>query len=204
MDNFYELKSSMLMGSKVIVKNICEKSKELNVHNEKLLIEQDKLKRVNIFAHRQRMAHFPKIEVTRTAGYLFLKVMFDYSLPQNSMIFVNLTSGNQCQFSSKLIHDKETMVEMPLVPEILENTVDITLDLLTFGEENQPWCIIRNCIKKSTSRDRANIRKLLSNKKNFLRAKLNALRSIIQDGKSIDMKKVNNIRKSIRKDIVDL
>ncbi|KAK0161507.1 hypothetical protein PV327_009969 [Microctonus hyperodae] len=204
MDNFYELKSSMLMGSEVIVKNICEKSKELNVYNEKLLIEQDKLKRVNIFAHRQRMPHLPKIKVTRTAGYLFLKVIFDYSLPQNSMIFVNLTSGNQCQFTSKLIDDKETTVEMQLLPEILENTVDLTLDLLTFGEENQPWCIIRNCIKKPTLRDRTNIRKSLNDKRNFLLAKLNVLRSIMEDDKNIDMKKVKNIKKSIRKDIVDL
>ncbi|XP_034937630.1 uncharacterized protein [Chelonus insularis] len=203
-EDFYEIKTEMLTGSELIVENICESAKELDKLNQKLLLEKEKLHRINIFTHKQKIPCVPKINVDRSGHFIFLKVCFENHLPPGSYITINVICNKQTTFSSKLVEDNETTLEVLLKPELLDSSIDVNFDLVTFAEEEKPWCILNDCLKDPSLKEKHKVKDFLNSKMNFLNSKLNILRNLVQQDNQIDEKKILNIKKSLRREIPDI
>ncbi|XP_044003124.1 uncharacterized protein LOC122848827, partial [Aphidius gifuensis] len=190
--NYCKLDQGMLKCAGVIMDTICERVKELNNINEKLLIHKDVLNRVNIYSHKKNICHIPTIQINKTAGNLYLCVKFNTQLPKNSKIFVNIMSQGQNIFSSKTVKGSITVLELPIKDEMIDSDLNVSFDLVTLYNEEKPWCIVKNCIQElQKSNDKTN------DKKKFLNAKYDTLKKLIDDDK-IDMKKIINIKNSLR------
>ncbi|XP_053593946.1 uncharacterized protein LOC128667555 [Microplitis demolitor] len=200
-DEFFELRASMCSGTTVIVDNICDLSKQLKDHNDKLLIEQDKLKRINIYAHKSKLVGVKKIWVERTSCCIFLKAFFECALPKDCWIFVAVDCKGQEFFSMQIIEDGEVGAEIPLPVDYFDATADITVDLVTLVEENEPWFIVKDCVKKTSAKEKEKIKGLLEKKKNFLNTKLGILRSFRDEDKNLN--KICGVKKSLRREIKD-
>ncbi|XP_057339510.1 uncharacterized protein LOC130677006 [Microplitis mediator] len=200
-DEFFELRASMCSGTTVIVDNICDLSKQLKEHNDKLLIEQDKLKRINIYAHKSKLVGVKKIWVERTSCCIFLKACFECALPRDCWIHVAVDCKGQEFFSMQIIEDGEVGAEIPLPVDYFDATADITVDLVTLVEENDPWFIVKNCVKKTSAKEKENIKGLMEKKKNFLNTKLGTLRSFRDEDKNFN--KICGVKKSLRREIKD-
>ncbi|CAD6244831.1 GSCOCG00013494001-RA-CDS [Cotesia congregata] len=200
-DEFFELRSSMCSGTSVIVDNICDLSKELKVKNEKLLIEQDKLKRINIYAHKSKLLGIKKIWVERTSSFIFLKATFEGTLPRDCWIRVGVSCKEQEFFTMQLVEDGKIVAELPLPLDFFDSTAEVCLDLVTLVEEDQPWFVVKDCEKKATAKEKETLRSLMEKKRNLLNTKLGVLRT--GDGDEDRFKKICYVKKSLRREIPD-
>ncbi|KAH0555085.1 hypothetical protein KQX54_015131 [Cotesia glomerata] len=200
-DEFFELRSSMCSGTSVIVDNICDLSKELKVKNEKLLIEQDKLKRINIYAHKSKLLGIKKIWVERTSSFIFLKASFEGTLPRDCWIRVGVSCKEQEFFTMQKVEDGKIAAELPLPLEFFDSTAEICLDLVTLVEEDKPWFVVKDCEKKASAKEKETLRSLMEKKRNFLNTKLGVLRT--GDGDEDRFKKICYVKKSLRREIPD-
>lgn len=197
-----ELQEGMLNGTEIIVEQIYDKAKQLKRLNEHLLIMRNKLERINIFAHQTKIRELPKFEVHRVGGLVFFKANFGDTMPKNTWIYINLMCKSQTIFSSKIVQDPQTIIEIQVDPELIDSTLNISVDLITFIEEDKPWGIIQNCTKTIKRYGNESHEKMMK-KRDFIHSKLNTLRKMVEDN-NIDMNKLISIKKSIRRDIPDV
>lgn len=204
-EEFFELRSSMCSGTSVIVDNICDLSKELKSRNEKLLIEQDKLKRINIYAHKSKLLGIKKIWVERTSSFIFLKATFDGTLPRDCWIRVGVSCKGQEFFTMQVVEDGRIAAELPLPVDFFDSTAEVSLDLVTLIEEDKPWFVVKDCEKKATAKEKENLRGLMEKKKNFLNTKLGVVRTAGADDDNDEdrFKKICYVKKSLRREIPD-
>ncbi|KAK2575787.1 hypothetical protein KPH14_007172 [Odynerus spinipes] len=201
-DDFTNLSSNMLKGSDMIVERICERAKELQVWNEKLLAEEDKLYRINLYACKKKVRMCPKMTVNRIAKQLFLSINFQENLPKNIYIACSLAYSNKRIFSIKEVAATEITIDLPVPTEKLCNSLKLNMDLITMINKGQPWFLIRDFIidpiveKKKKDQSK-------KNKTSFINAKINQIRSLMVSS-NLDMKKLSEIKKSIRKEICDI
>ncbi|XP_012283036.1 uncharacterized protein LOC105701158 [Orussus abietinus] len=198
-DDFIELKYEMLEYSDLIVDKICQAAKELKSLNAILQAEQDKLKRINIFAYKHQKRYIPKMQVHRIANQTFLTVKFIDVLPENSQVVVAIKYDFYTRFTIQKVEESEVSVEMPVSDSDLSNSIKIKIDLITFVSDCSPWCLIKDFIKDPLP-DNKDKQHLPGNKKRFVSRKLAVLRNLMRD-KSLDMKKLSEIKRSIRKEI---
>ncbi|XP_074114599.1 uncharacterized protein LOC141537488 [Cotesia typhae] len=209
-EEFFELRSSMCSGTLVIVDNICDLSKELKVRNEKLLIEQDKLKRINIYAHKSKLLGIKKIWVERTSSFIFLKATFDGTLPRDCWIRVGVSCKGQEFFTMQIVEEGRIAAELPLPVYFFDSTAEVSLDLVTLVEEDKPWFVVKDCEKKATAKEKETLRGLMEKKKNFLNTKLGVVRTAgakydddDDDDDDDRFKKICYVKKSLRREIPD-
>ncbi|KAG7200490.1 hypothetical protein KM043_001056 [Ampulex compressa] len=198
---FINLRSEMLRGTESIVNEIYEKSKMLKILNERLLQEQDKLKRINLYAHEQLIRASPKMSIQRISGQQFLSIDFAQELPKNSTVVVSLDLGWWRRFYSKRVTSSDTVIEMRVSEGHVFNGVQIAMDMVMLTCEGAPWCLIRNAIN-DTPRDKGRKRRTKKDMTNFINAKIASLKNLISEG-AISMEKLAEIKRSVRKALQD-
>ena len=198
-EEFFDLKPEMLKGTERIVDRICEKTKELQWWNEEVLKEQEKSKRISIYAHRAAIVYLPKVQVQRIAGQVFLRVTFKDVLPLNCYVVVLLKCSGETRYCMKLVKDSDTFVDVPVEKNVMNFSLKLSIDLVTMADKGEPWCLIRNYVKEPIPLHR--IGKHID-KKNFFKAKLTALRNLASEDNRhmLNMIKLSSIKKSIRKE----
>ncbi|XP_043266271.1 uncharacterized protein LOC122405521 [Colletes gigas] len=193
-DTLINLHSDMLKGTNLIMDKIYKGTQELHRLNQVLITEEDKLRRISLYAHGHRVQFCPKLLIHRIANRSFLSANFDDVLPKNSWIVLNLKSECQNIYCIKKVVEQETTVDMYIPEGDTVNFLQVTMDLIAFKEEAYPWCLIKNYIapKKNTKR------KTRSAKTDFVNSKIEMIESMIKE-RNIDMKKLSEIKKSVRR-----
>ncbi|XP_076240029.1 uncharacterized protein LOC143182734 [Calliopsis andreniformis] len=196
-DTFINLHPDMLKGTKVIMDKIYKGSQELHALNETLITKEDKLRRINLYAHKHKVRIHPKISINKIVNKLFLSARFPDALPKNSWVIVNVRLDYQNLFSMNKIVDQEVVVDIQIPEHKAISFLQCAIDLVTLKEEGHSWCLIRNyVISPFTERNRK--KKTRSNKIDFINSKIAMLRNLIKEG-NIDMKKLSEIKESVRK-----
>ncbi|XP_047345236.1 uncharacterized protein LOC124947301 isoform X1 [Vespa velutina] len=203
-DDFINLHKDMLKGTDLIVEQIYERAKELELWNKILLAEEDKLYRINLYACRKKIQMYPKMTVYRIAKQLFLNIDFQENLPKNVYIVCFLVSNNETTFSIKEIVNNETSIDLPIVTKKLFNSLQIRMDLVTIINIEQPWFLIRDFVTDPVIENKKKLKEkqIKRDKTNFINAKINLIRNLMLT-KNLTMKKLSETKKKIRKEICD-
>ncbi|XP_063987020.1 uncharacterized protein LOC135167603 [Diachasmimorpha longicaudata] len=193
---FNTLKEEMVRNANIIVDKICERAKQLELVNKELTLAQRRLERTSIYSHKEKPQYSPAINIFKVGGRTYLKLKLE-GLPLDSQVFVNVAIDGEKEFASKIVRHRVTILEIPLEVEGKLREVykfDVRIDLVAAHHETQLWCIFNNYGSADGSC------RIATNGKQFLNAKLNTLRSLI-DKKGIDYVKLRSIKTSIRKEL---
>lgn len=203
-DDFIDLHRDMLKDTDLIVEQIYEKAKELELWNKILLTEEDKLYRINLYACKKKIQMYPKMTVYRIAKQLFLNIDFQENLPKNVYIVCSLVSNYETTFSIKEIANNETSIDLPIVIKKLLNSLQIRMDLVTIINEEQPWFLIKDFVTDPIIERKKKLKEkqVKRDKTNFINAKINLIKNLMLT-ESLTMKKLSEIKKKIRKEICD-
>lgn len=201
-DNFISLHSGMLKDTDMIVDQICERAKELQSWNEKLIAEEEKLYKINLYASKQKIQACPKMTVHRIANQLFLNINFHENLPKNIYIICYLSYNNETVFSIKEIASNETCIDLSVPKEKLSNSLKFGMDLITIINKGQPWFLIKNFVKDPVV-EKKKKQHYKKSKTSFINAKINVIKNLMVSG-NLSMQKLSEIKQSIRKEICDI
>ncbi|XP_076759314.1 uncharacterized protein LOC143428384 [Xylocopa sonorina] len=200
-DTFINLHSNMLKGAMLIMDEIHRLTQELHFLNKTLIKEEDKLKRINLYAHKQRIRLSPKIMINRIANQLFLSANFQDARPKNSQIVVNVKSQYRHLLCAKKIKDQETVVDIHIPEYVTENVTEIAVDLIVFKNERNPWLLIKNYVIDSYQEQ--NKRKKLKSNSDFISSKIDKLQAFITKG-NVNMKELSDIKRNARRKFSDI
>ncbi|EZA56683.1 hypothetical protein X777_02287 [Ooceraea biroi] len=191
--------TSMFQRTDLIMEKICAKVKQLDVLYESLAVEQDRLRRINMYASKQRLKIKPDIKVSRMQNYRYLTLSID-KLPKNSHVVFTFLSKNRNVFCIKEIRDTKLTIEMPINEDKILCSSTVGLDLITLMDKQHPWCLITDFINYSLQDYRDRKRKIgpKRDKTVFIDTKITSLRNLIED-KDLSMAKLCEIKEVIRK-----
>lgn len=197
-DKFINLHPDMLKGTKVIMDKIFKGTQELCTLNKTLMIEEDKLKRINLYAHKQRMRIYPKMLVQRIANQLFLSINFHDTLPQNSWIVLNLKLNCQNMFHMKKVTDEESTIDIRIPEDKIQNFSQISVDLIALKDKKYPWCFVRDYLIDPRS-EKNKKKRTRSDKIDFINSQIALLQNLIKQG-NVDVQKLSEIKRRLRKE----
>lgn len=192
------LHTEMFERTDVIMEKICDKVKELSLLYESLTDEQDKLKRINLYAAKQKLQINPCIEVFRLCKhhYLGLSIPKNNKLPKNSYVVLIFASKNQNTFCIKKVTETALAMKMYVNEIQISCSSSINIDLITLINEQRPWCLIQNFINYPPQ-DLKRRRGSKNDKTAFINAKIASLQQLIEK-RELNMTKLCEIKKSIR------
>ncbi|XP_053976989.1 uncharacterized protein LOC128875435 [Hylaeus volcanicus] len=195
-DTFIDLNADMLKNTDLVMDKIYKGTQTLHRLNEELIREEDKLRRINLYAHKHKVRFCPKFTIHRIANKSFLSANFDNILPKNSWIILKLTFECQNIYCMKKVVDQETIVDIHIPEGKSVNVMQVAIDLITLKDEGYSWCLIKNYVTQPVPEK--NKRKTRSEKTNFINSKIAAIQNLIKEG-NIDMRKLSEIKKTVRK-----
>ncbi|XP_066595627.1 uncharacterized protein [Prorops nasuta] len=201
-EEFIKLEPDMLVGSDVICDKIMEQVQILQTLNENLQKEQQKLYRINLYANMKRTLTYPKITVQNLSNQYFLIAKFQEKLPMNSHVVLSLESKSQRVSCMKQVDSSETSIVLCIPEEIRINVNKVSIDLVTHINEGEPWCVIKNYVNYPKINEQ-NIKLLSKNKEIFIKNKIELIKSLVNENK-VDMKKLIDIKNSVRREINDI
>jgi hypothetical protein len=190
---------NMFQKTDFIMEKICAKAKELNVLYKSLADEQDKLRRINLYASKQKLKINPHIEVSRLCQYRYLILDISDKLPKHSHAVVTFISKNRNIFCIKEITDMNLTIKMPIKENEMLHSSTFSMDLITLLDEGHPWCLIRDFID-CPSQNIKKKRELKRDKTVFIDTKIMSLQNLIKD-KHSSMTKLCEIKKVIRAEL---
>ncbi|XP_011647279.1 uncharacterized protein LOC105433594 [Pogonomyrmex barbatus] len=198
-DNYVELHTEMFNQSAAIMENICDKTKELNLLYENLTDEQDKLRRINLYAAQQKLHVNPNIKILRLCKYRYLTLNITDKLPKNSYVVFTFASKNQNMFCMKKITDTAFSIQMPINENRILCSSSISMDLITLTNEQRPWCLIQNFVN-FPPQDLKRKRGSKKDKIAFIDAKIASLQHLIA-GRELSMSKLCEIKRIVRAEL---
>lgn len=198
LNNDINLHSDMFQRTDLIMEKICAKGKELNMLNESIMDERDNLKRINLYVSKQKLPVTPYIEVSRLCTYHYLQLKILDKLPRNSHIIVAINSKNQSTFCMKKITETTFTLKMPINGNRILCSSNINIDLITWMNKQQPWCLIQNFIY-SPPQDVKRKRRI-KDKTAFIATKIASLQKLIAE-KDLSMTKLSEIKRNIRAEL---
>ncbi|KYM96090.1 hypothetical protein ALC62_13141 [Cyphomyrmex costatus] len=198
-DNNIVLHTGMFKKTDIIMEKICAKVKELSVLYENLSDEQDKLKRINMFATKQKLQISPDIEVSRVWRYCYLGLSIPDKLPKSSYVVFTFASKNQSTFCMKKATENHAFaIKMPINENQILCSSSISMDLITLANEQRPWCLVQNFINSQLQN--LNKKRLRNNKIDFINTKITSLLQLIAR-KELNMTKLCEIKKIVRAEL---
>lgn len=199
-DNNIVLHHGMFQKTDIIMEKICAKVQELNALYETLSDEQDKLKRINLYAIKQKLQINPHIEVSKLFKYRYLDLNISNKLPKNSYIVFSFASKNQRTFCMKRVTEGHAFaMKMPINENQILWSSSISMDLITLMNKQRPWCLIQNFVN-SSPRDVKRKRGPRKDKTAFIDAKIMSLQHLIKE-KELNMTKLCEIKRIIRTEL---
>ncbi|KZC10514.1 hypothetical protein WN55_01951 [Dufourea novaeangliae] len=200
-DTLINLRLDMLVGTNLIMDRIYKGTQEIHRLNEILLMEEDKLKRINLYAHKHKVQVCPKMSIHRIADKLFLSARFEDIFPKHSWVVLNVKLEKENISCTKKAGDQETVVDICIPEGKKVNSLQVTTDLITLKDEGHPWCLTRNYVTYPLN-EKTKKKKTRSDKTNFINSKIAILENFIREG-NIDMKKLSEIKRIVRREFSD-
>lgn len=195
------LRSNMFQKTDLIVKNIYERVKELNILNESFADKQDKLRRINLYASKQKFQVITFMEVSRLCNYHYLTLNIPDKIPKNSyVVFSFVSNENQNTFCMKKVMETAVSIKIPINKSGISRFSNIKIDLITLIDEQYPWCLIQNLIN-SLPQDIKRKRGSKKDKTAFINAKIASLQTLITEKKDLNITKLREIKKIIRAEL---
>ncbi|XP_077274861.1 uncharacterized protein LOC143904243 [Temnothorax americanus] len=194
------LYSGMFERTDIIMEKICAKVKELNRLYESLTDEQDKLKRINLYAAKQKLQISPTIEVSRLAQHRYLGLSIPDRLPKNCYVVFRFTSKNQNTFYVKKVTETSLTINMPVNENRIPCSSSMNMDLITLMNEQRPWCLIQDFIS-SPPQDLKKKRGPKKDKTAFIDAKIALLQRLISEKRELSMTKLCEIKRNVRAEL---
>ncbi|XP_032674649.1 uncharacterized protein LOC116845719 [Odontomachus brunneus] len=195
-----QLHANMFQSTDLIMERICNKAKELDKLYERLANEQDKLRRINMYAYNQKIEAHPKIEMCRLWNHSYLTLYISESLPKNSYVVFTLNSKDQSTFCIKRVTDTTFTVKMLVNESKVLYSSTVNMDLITLMNKETPWCIIQNFITCPSQKEARKRAKKERDKLAFIDAKIALLQNLIAE-KDLNMTKLAEIKKIIRAEL---
>ncbi|XP_058805452.1 uncharacterized protein LOC131672326 [Phymastichus coffea] len=198
-ENSYDyvgLQSDMLKGLESVINVICEKTEKLKILRHDILQKEDCLKRINMFVNKHTLKYCPKDSVLRLRNHLFLISNFEKSLFENCIVIKVLKSGGKVNFLMKVVHNYDTIIEMPIHLSNLTSKLQTATDLITFKRNSGLWCLIKDYIQDPLP-SKSNNTILSNNILQIIKYNLVVLKNLIQDNK-LSMECLSEIKKTIR------
>lgn len=198
MDNNVALHTNMFQKTDFVMEEIYMKVKELDALYKRLADEQDKLKRINLYACERKLKITPYMEVSKVQSSHFLTLSIPEKLPKNCYVAFALVSNNKNTFCMKKVTETDFTINM-LINKNSLCSVSINIDLITLVNEEAPWCLIRNfisCPLQKEIRKRGQKR----DKTAFIDAKIALLQNLIAE-KNLNMTKLREIKKIVRAEL---
>ncbi|XP_076651011.1 uncharacterized protein LOC143358049 [Halictus rubicundus] len=197
-DTFIGLSEDMLKGTNFIMDKIYKGTQEIQTLNNMLQAEEERLKRINLYAHKQKVQFSPNISLRRIANLLLLSVTFFDNLPKDSWAVFNVKFENETTFCIKKVEDQETIVDIYIPDGKTVSSLQVATDLITLKEEGHPWCLIRNYVVYPL-REKKKRKKPRLDTENFINSKITMLEKLLQEG-NIDMKTLSEIKRNVRRE----
>ncbi|XP_076300929.1 uncharacterized protein LOC143219043 [Lasioglossum baleicum] len=200
-DTFIGLSADMLKGTGLIMDKIYKGTQEIHTLNNRLQAEEERLKRINLYAHKQKVQFSPNISLHRIANLLLLSVTFLDNLPKDSWVVFNVKFENETTFCMKKVEDQETVVDIYIPDGKTVNSLQVATDLITLKEEGRPWCLIRNYVIYPL-REKKKRKKPRLGATDSINSKIAMLEKLLQDG-TINMKTLSDIKRNVRRECLD-
>jgi hypothetical protein len=200
-NDFINLKSYMLRGIEKTIEKICDKAIELKLLRDEEIKNEDILKRINLFIHKQNIKFCSDDNIKRVLNQIFFISNFKKILPNNSIVLKKLKFKEKTIFSIKNVKNYDTIIEMPIFTSILTSKLNISTDVITHKYDNGLWCLIKNYIQNPVSSKSKRLY-LSSKKLNFIRYKLIILVKLIKT-KNFSFEVISKIKKDVRLEIED-
>lgn len=200
-DNNIVLHTGMFERADIIMEKICVNVKELNILYESLTDEEEKLKRINLYAAKQKLQIDPCFEVFRLCKhrYLSLSIPKSNKLPKNSYVVFTFASKNQNTFCIKKVTETALAVKMSINENQILCSSSINMDLITLMNEQRPWCLIQNFVNYPPQ-DLKRRRGSKKDKTAFINAKIATLQYLIEK-KELNITKLCEIKRTIRAEL---
>ncbi|XP_015518774.2 uncharacterized protein LOC107223575 [Neodiprion lecontei] len=195
-DNFFNLKPEMLEEINSIVDETCRKVKELQSIDDKLLEQQNVLKRISMSTCEPNIL-VPKLRVEKRAKQTVLNCEFGQSMPEKCLFSLSVKCCGRKIFVTKQVAENEKQFELSVPDSMLDHELDVTTDLITLAEEGSSWCLIKNCVKDTAGHQPES--QISERKINFLKARLTALQNLKVEN-NLDIAKLNSIINGVRKE----
>ncbi|XP_029155474.1 LOW QUALITY PROTEIN: uncharacterized protein LOC114928424 [Nylanderia fulva] len=192
------LNIDMFQKTDLIMERIYAKAKELNVLYESKKYEQDNYRRINLYVSKEKLQVTPHIEVSTLCNYHYLELNITEKLPTNSYLVFTIISMNHSIFCMKKITDAVFTLKFPINTNKILCSSNINIDLITWMNEQQPWCLIQNFINSSPQDLKGKETK--KDKTAFINAKIASLQKLIAD-KDLNMTKLSEIKRIIRAEL---
>ncbi|XP_029669187.1 uncharacterized protein LOC115239029 [Formica exsecta] len=199
LNNDVNLHIDMFQRTDLIMEKIYAKVKELNILYESMMDERDNLRRINLYVSKQKLKVTPHIEVSRLCNYNYLELNIPSKLPRNSHMIFAINSKNQSIFCMKKITETALILKMPINENRILCSSNINMDLITWMNKQQPWCLIQNFIY-SPLQDLKRKRGAKKDKTAFIDAKIASLQKLIAE-KDLSMTKLSEIKRIIRAEL---
>ncbi|XP_070172450.1 uncharacterized protein [Polyergus mexicanus] len=199
LNNDVNLHIDMFRRTDFIMEKIYAKVKELNILYESMMDERDNLRRINLYVSKQKLKVTPSIEVSRLCNYNYLELNIPSKLPKNTHMIFAINSKNQSIFCMKKIIETAFTLKMPINENRIQCSSNINMDLITWMNKQQPWCLVQNFIY-SPLQDLKRKRGAKKDKTAFIDAKIASLQKLIAE-KDLSMTKLNEIKRIIRAEL---
>lgn len=198
LNNDINLNIDMFQRTDIIMEKICAKGKELYMLNESIMDKRDNLRRINLYVSKQKLPVTPYIEVSKLCTYHYLELNISGKLPRNSHMVIVIKSKNQSIFCMKKITETAFTLKMPINGNRILCSSNINMDLITWMDKQQPWCLIQNFIYSSPQDIKRKRR--IKDKTAFIEAKIASLQKLIAE-KDLSMTKLSEIKRNIRAEL---
>lgn len=195
-----QLHASMFQSTDLIMDRICNKAKELDKLYEKLTNEQDKLRKINMYAYNQKIEAHPQIEVCKLWNHSYLTLSIPEKLPKNSHVVFTLNSKDHSIFCVKRVTDTTLTVKMSVNENKVLYSSTVTMDLITLMNKGTLWCIIQNFVTCPPQKEAKKRSKKEKDKLAFIDAKIASLHSLMAE-KDLNMTKLSEIKQIIRAEL---
>ncbi|XP_072767690.1 uncharacterized protein [Anoplolepis gracilipes] len=200
LNNDVNLHIDMFQKTDLIMEKICAKVKELDMLYENMMDERDNLRRINLYVSKQKLQLTPHMEVSRLCNYYYLDLNISGKLPRNSHIVFAINFKNQSMFCMKKITEMEGFIlKMPINGSKILRCSNINIDLITWMNRQEPWCLMQNFIY-SPPQDIKRKRGAKKNKTAFIDAKIASLQKLIAE-KDLNIAKLSEIKRIIRAEL---
>ncbi|XP_078032995.1 uncharacterized protein LOC144467885 [Augochlora pura] len=197
-DTFIGLNLDMLRGTDLIMDKIYKGTQEIHKLHNDLEAEEDKLRRINLYANKEKVQYSPNIVLHRVANLFFLSATFGDIFPKDCWVIFNVKFENETAFCMKKVEDQETIINVRIPEDKMINSLQVQTDLICLKEEGHPWFLTRNYVicphREKNRRKKAKVDRL-----DFINSKIDILNKFLQEG-NINMKTLSDIKRSVRRE----
>lgn len=198
-DNNVELRADMFGNADQIMRRICSKSEELGKLYEKLASEQDKLRRINMYAYNRKVEANPQIEMCKLWDRSYVSLSVPEKLPKNTHVVFTVNSGDHSTFCVKEVMETMFTVNVPVDKGRVSHSSTVSIDLITLMNKETPWCIVQDFITCPLQKVRKRSKREID-KTTFIEAKIALLRNLMAERK-LTLDKLSEVKKDVRAEL---